>query len=76
LRFVRQQGLTVWRIEAFVIFSQEIPSTDLGIIDAHAETLELCVAGVDLVIDQSRGLLTSDRKAGTTGAGTLCATPQ
>jgi hypothetical protein len=56
---------------AFVIFSQEIPSRNsLGIIDAHAESLELTVAGLDLVIAQSRGLLTSDRTAGTTGAGT------
>ncbi|KAF2999750.1 hypothetical protein E8E13_004864 [Curvularia kusanoi] len=62
--------------EAFVIFSQEIPSTDLGIIDAHAETLELSVAGIDLVIYQSRGLLTSDRKAGTTGAVVWAVTPR
>lgn len=56
--------------EAFVVFSQEIPSRSLGFIDAHADQLELTVAAVDLVIQQSRGLLTSDRKAGTTGAGT------
>jgi hypothetical protein len=31
--------------------------------------LEVSVAGHDLVIHQSRGLLTSDRKTGTTGAG-------
>jgi hypothetical protein len=56
--------------EALVIFSQALPSQSLGFIDAHAEALELSVAGRDLVIQQSRGLLTSDRKAGTTGAGT------
>ncbi|KAL1605932.1 Ribosomal protein lysine methyltransferase [Nothophoma quercina] len=63
--------------EAFVVFSQEIPSRNgLGIIDAHAESLELTVAGVDLVIAQSRGLLTSDRTAGTTGAVVWAVTPR
>ncbi|KAF2626470.1 hypothetical protein BU25DRAFT_492211 [Macroventuria anomochaeta] len=62
--------------EAFVIFSQEIPSRSLGFIDAHAETLELSVAGSDLVMQQSRGLLTSDRKAGTTGAVVWAVTPR
>jgi hypothetical protein len=67
-----KQGLTTLHVatEAFVIFSQALPSQSLGFIDAHTETLELSVAGCDLVIQQSRGLLTSDRKAGTTGAGT------
>ncbi|KAF1834026.1 hypothetical protein BDW02DRAFT_352735 [Decorospora gaudefroyi] len=54
--------------EAFFIFSQDIPSQSLGFIDAQAATLDLSVAGYDLVIHQSRGLLTSDRKTGTTGA--------
>ncbi|XPS77281.1 Ribosomal protein lysine methyltransferase [Ascochyta lentis] len=62
--------------EAFVVFSQDIPSSSLGFIDAHAESLELTVAGVDLVIHQSRGLLTSDRKAGTTGAVVWAVTPR
>ncbi|KAL1653063.1 Ribosomal protein lysine methyltransferase [Didymella pomorum] len=62
--------------EAFVIFSQALPSQSLGIIDAHAESLELGVAGRDLVIQQSRGLLTSDRKAGTTGAVVWAVTPR
>ncbi len=56
-------------VEAFVIFSQDIPSQSLGFIDAQAALLSLSVAGHDLTINQSRGLLTSDRKAGTTGAG-------
>lgn len=58
------------RADAFAVFSQDIPSSSLGFIDAHAAALELTVAGADLVIHQSRGLLTSQRKAGTTGAGT------
>jgi len=55
--------------EAFVIFSQDIPSQSLGFIDSQAATLDVTVAGHDLTIRQSRGLLTSDRKEGTTGAG-------
>lgn len=61
--------------EAFIIFSQAIPSQSLGFIDAQAATLELTVAGHDLVIHQSRGLLTSDRKEGTTGAVVWKVTP-
>ncbi|KAF1843455.1 uncharacterized protein K460DRAFT_368357 [Cucurbitaria berberidis CBS 394.84] len=61
--------------EAFIIFSQEIPSQSLGFIDSQASTLEVCVAGHDLTIHQSRGLLTSDRKAGTTGAVVWKVTP-
>ncbi|KAA8622325.1 nicotinamide n-methyltransferase [Pyrenophora tritici-repentis] len=61
--------------EAFIIFSQAIPSQSLGFIDSQAATLEVSVAGHDLVIHQSRGLLTSDRKAGTTGAVVWKVTP-
>jgi hypothetical protein len=52
-----------------VVFSQEIPSQSLGFIDAHASSLEISVAGYDLTIHQSPGLLNSTRKEGTTGAG-------
>jgi hypothetical protein len=55
--------------EAFVVFSQDIPSQSLGFIDSQASTLEISVAGYDLVIHQSPGLLNSNRKEGTTGAG-------
>ncbi|KAE8871157.1 hypothetical protein PTNB73_02616 [Pyrenophora teres f. teres] len=61
--------------EAFIIFSQAIPSQSLGFIDSQAATLEVSVADHDLVIHQSRGLLTSDRKAGTTGAVVWKVTP-
>jgi hypothetical protein len=55
--------------EAFVVFSQAIPSQSLGFIDSKASTLDISVGGHDLTIHQSYGLLTSDRKTGTTGAG-------
>ncbi|KAF1913186.1 hypothetical protein BDU57DRAFT_532267 [Ampelomyces quisqualis] len=61
--------------EAFVLFSQDIPSQSLGFIDARAPTLEISVAGYDLVIHQSPGLLTSNRKEGTTGAVVWRITP-
>lgn len=55
--------------EAFVVFSQDIPSQSLGFFDSKAATLDFTVAGHQLVIHHSKSLLTSDRKAGTTGAG-------
>jgi len=54
---------------AFLVFSHPLPSQPLGFIDARAATLDLTVAGHDLLIRQSPGLLTSHRKEGTTGAG-------
>jgi hypothetical protein len=55
-----------------LIFSQTIPSQSLGFVDSKASTIDITVAGHDLTIHQSRGLLTSDRKQGTTGAGLHC----
>ena len=60
------------RTEAFVVFSQTIPSQSLGFIVSKTPVIELSVAGRDLSIHQSRELLTSDRKQGTTGAGVHC----
>jgi hypothetical protein len=56
--------------EAFLLFSQSIPSHNLGFVDAKATDLDVPVAGKQLSIHQSPGLLSSNRKAGTTGAGT------
>jgi hypothetical protein len=56
--------------EAFLVFSQQIPSQNLGFVDSRASTLELNIAGKDITIHQSPGLLASNRKEGTTGAGT------
>ncbi|KAF2035217.1 hypothetical protein EK21DRAFT_54734 [Setomelanomma holmii] len=61
--------------EAFVVFSQAIPSQSLGFIDPKASTLEINVGGHDLTIHQSRGLLESTRKEGTTGAVVWKVTP-
>lgn len=55
--------------ETFLLFSQSLPSQDLGFINPKASTLELDIAGRTLNIAQSPTLLASDRKGGTTGAG-------
>lgn len=46
----------------------DIPSQGLGFIDSHASVLDLQLAGRDLTIHQSPGVLASSRKGGTTGA--------
>ena len=56
------------RLETFLLFSQTLPSQDLGFMDSRAGTIELTVAGRDLTIHQSPTLLSSNRKEGTTGA--------
>ncbi|KAF2637512.1 hypothetical protein P280DRAFT_492382 [Massarina eburnea CBS 473.64] len=61
--------------EAFVVFSQAIPSLPLGAIDSNASELVITVQDKDLTIRQSRGLLTSNRKQGTTGAVVWSVTP-
>lgn len=57
--------------ESFFLFSQPIPSRNLGFIDPKAKSLEILVAGRDLTIQQSPTILSSNRKEGTTGAGGL-----
>ncbi|OAP55275.1 hypothetical protein AYL99_10248 [Fonsecaea erecta] len=54
--------------ETFLLFSQDIPSNNLGFIDPKADSLEIEIAGHDYVLRQSPGLLHSSRQEGTTGA--------
>ncbi|KAF2201541.1 hypothetical protein GQ43DRAFT_471683 [Delitschia confertaspora ATCC 74209] len=61
--------------EAFLVFSNSIPSHSLGFVDSKASVIDLTVAGRDLSIHQSQGLLTSNRKEGTTGAVVWKVTP-
>ncbi|KAJ4360410.1 Ribosomal protein lysine methyltransferase [Didymosphaeria variabile] len=62
--------------ESFVVFSHDVPSQQsLGFIDSQAAEIEISIGGRDLTIRQSRGLLTSDRKEGTTGAVVWKVTP-
>ena len=61
--------------ETFLLFSQSIPSQNLGFIDSKATSIDVAVAGRDLTIDQSPGLLSSNRGGGTTGAVLWKVTP-
>lgn len=61
--------------ESFLLFSQQIPSQDLGFVDAKATSLEITVSGRDLTIRQSPTLLSSNREEGTTGAVVWKITP-
>jgi len=54
--------------ESFLLFSQTIPSNSLGFVHNKAEVLDISVGGKDYAIQQSPGLLNSNRKEGTTGA--------
>ncbi|TID20501.1 hypothetical protein E6O75_ATG05265 [Venturia nashicola] len=62
-------------LETFLVFTQTIPSQNLGFIDSKSTILNLTVAGRDLNIAQSPGLLSSDRNQGTTGAVVWKITP-
>ncbi|KAJ9635968.1 Ribosomal protein lysine methyltransferase [Coniosporium tulheliwenetii] len=61
--------------EAFLVFSQPVPSSNLGFVDSKARILELSVAGRDLTIHQSPTVLASNRAEGTTGAVVWKVTP-
>lgn len=61
--------------ESFLLFSQKIPSRDLGFVDARAKSLEITISNRDLIIQQSPTLLSSNREGGTTGAVVWKITP-
>ncbi|KAK3503004.1 hypothetical protein B0T13DRAFT_446285 [Neurospora crassa] len=54
--------------ETYDLYAQDLPSSDLGIIDPKTTELQLTVAGRELTIHQSPGILSSARAGGTTGA--------
>ncbi|KAK0511479.1 hypothetical protein JMJ35_006052 [Cladonia borealis] len=61
--------------EMFLLFSQDLPSQNLGFVDAKATNLDITISGRDLNIIQSPGLLSSNRTEGTTGAVVWKITP-
>ncbi|TVY43798.1 Diaminohydroxyphosphoribosylamino-pyrimidine deaminase [Lachnellula occidentalis] len=61
--------------EAFLLFTQSIPSQNLGFVDSKASTLELTIGDRDLTIHQSPTILSSNRGGGTTGAVVWKITP-
>jgi hypothetical protein len=60
-----------------VLFSQEIPTGNLGFVDSRATTVDVTICGEEYSIHQSPTLLSSSRAGGTTGAGMfmICASP-
>lgn len=56
-------------LEAFLLFSQDIPTANLGFVDSRATTVEVTIRGDEYSIHQSPTLLSSSRAGGTTGAG-------
>jgi Lysine methyltransferase len=52
-----------------LLFSQSIPSQNLGFIDPKASALEITVGNHEFTIHQSPTILSSNRDGGTTGAG-------
>lgn len=56
-------------VESFLLFSQDIPSANLGFIDSRATTVDISILGEDYTVHQSPTLLSSSRARGTTGAG-------
>lgn len=58
------------------MFSQDIPSNNLGFVDATADTIEIEIAGHDYTFHQSPGLLHSNSAGGTTGAVLWKVTPR
>ncbi|KAG0649158.1 Diaminohydroxyphosphoribosylamino-pyrimidine deaminase [Hyphodiscus hymeniophilus] len=61
--------------ECFLLFSQSIPSQNLGFVDSKANVLELTINDRDLTIHQSPTILSSHRAGGTTGAVVWKITP-
>ncbi|KAJ5281696.1 hypothetical protein N7478_007068 [Penicillium angulare] len=54
--------------ESFLLFAQDIPTTNLGFLDSRAAAVEVSIRGNEYTIHQSPTLLSSSRAGGTTGA--------
>ncbi|KAG6048672.1 hypothetical protein E4U17_007061 [Claviceps sp. LM77 group G4] len=61
--------------ETFDLYSNDVGSQNLGFVDAAAQTVEVSLAGRDITILQSPGVLASTRAGGTTGAVLWKVTP-
>ncbi|KAL5343912.1 hypothetical protein BJX70DRAFT_393334 [Aspergillus crustosus] len=55
-------------LESFLLFSQSIPSSNLGFVDSKSTTIDLTIHDQEYTIHQSPTLLSSSRAGGTTGA--------
>ncbi|CAI7634298.1 unnamed protein product [Penicillium palitans] len=54
--------------ESFLLFAQDIPSNNLGMLNPRAPSVEISIHGNEYTIHQSPSLLSSHRAGGTTGA--------
>ncbi|BCS18229.1 S-adenosylmethionine-dependent methyltransferase [Aspergillus puulaauensis] len=54
--------------ESFLLFSQDIPSSNLGFVDSKATSVDISIHNQEYTIHQSPTLLSSSRAGGTTGA--------
>ncbi|KAH6673619.1 hypothetical protein B0J14DRAFT_52145 [Halenospora varia] len=61
--------------ESFLLFSQSIPSQNLGFVDSKATLIEVNVNNREFQIHQSPTILSSNRGGGTTGAVVWKITP-
>ncbi|KAJ5176138.1 uncharacterized protein N7482_002015 [Penicillium canariense] len=62
--------------EAFLLFSQDISTGNLGFVDSHAASVDVTIRGNEYTIHQSPSLLSSSRAGGTTGAVLWKITPR
>ena len=69
IRYTQTQSLTKLSIESFLLFSQDIASNNLGMLNPRAPSVELSINDHEYIIHQSPALLSSHRAGGTTGAG-------
>jgi hypothetical protein len=76
-RLLGTEAITSSDEETFLLFTASAapPSQNLGFLSSTDSTLALTVAGLDLEVSQSPGLLTSNRAKGTTGAVLWTITP-
>ena len=61
--------LTHLTLESFLLYAQDIPSNNLGMLNPRAPSVEISINGNEYTIHQSPSLLSSHRTGGTTGAG-------
>ncbi|OJJ46622.1 hypothetical protein ASPZODRAFT_16378 [Penicilliopsis zonata CBS 506.65] len=62
--------------ESFLLFSQDIPSSNLGFVDSRASSVEITINETEYTIRQSPTILSSARGGGTTGAVLWKITPR
>ncbi|KAI3338632.1 hypothetical protein F4824DRAFT_488379 [Ustulina deusta] len=61
-----EEGTLRGSVKTFLLFSQEIPSQNLGFVDSQATVIDLIIGGKDYTIHQSPTIL--NRPGSTTGA--------